>query len=735
MGKSSTSWIFRSIPVLPVLLVALFWNALPKLETHAQTVNAPTANSAPKKRALLVGISDYCPKPGSVDCSPTNSTGKYWWSLNSKADVEVLAEILKTNYHFDEVTILQTKAETTHKAIIDAFKSKLIGPTQENDIVYFHYSGHGASIPDDGDPGDIEPDGKDESLVPSDYKSRQDFSNNIRDDEIGRLLDELSARKPGNVTVSMDSCHSGTATRGGDEVALQRGESWQGEMPENSARGNDGADDKGSGLTRGNEVPKNYLFLAAANPRQTAWEYASVQKDKTGKNQSVKMGLFTYALAKALRQATDKTSYRDLFYQISATIAGAQRIQNPQIEGSIDTAVLNGSALPVDPFILVVPGSDGKPLLQAGDIQGMTRGSKFAICPAGTRNKDECRVTKLAEATIEDVYQRESLLTVQGNKKLDLIPGKPLRAFETERALDFSALKVLATDDLDQLPGGKDALASIRKFALGEPASRGSGNYDVMVRPVDKEDKMTDFSGAILQRSDGAIFGKVPAGPDLGKRIRGYLENEIRWKTVANMNNVNPNLGVEMRLYRTAGMRKNGIFEESKEGELMVEAAKKDGGSGGGLQLLEDEFVRLEIRNPNAFPVYVTVLDLMPDGRIGAAFPNPGKCLSTTFQESSDCNNKIEPGATLKQYFRMVPPEGRESFKALVTRDYTDFSPLVTPDGPRAAGRGSQHPIGTILRALYDPDDTIARRGIENMTAEPQTWTAQTVTFEVRKKP
>lgn len=145
--------------------------------------------------------------------------------------------------------------------------------------------------------------------------------------------------------------------------------------------------------------------------------------------------------------------------------------------------------------------------------------------------------------------------------------------------------------------------------------------------------------------------------------------------------------------------------------------------------------MRLEIRNPNAYPVYVTVLDLMPNGKIGAAFPDPGKCLSTMFQESSDCNNKIEPGATLKQYFRMVKPIGVESFKALVTRDFTDFSPLVTPDVPRTASRGGQHPLGTILRALYDPDDAIARRGTQNVTVEPQTWTAQTVTFEVREKP
>src|SRR5437016_1925578 len=56
-------------------------------------------------------------------------------------------------------------------------------------------------------------DGYDESIIPYDNGGVQDDSNYIRDDEIGKLLGELHA-KTDNVVIALDSCHSGTGTRG-----------------------------------------------------------------------------------------------------------------------------------------------------------------------------------------------------------------------------------------------------------------------------------------------------------------------------------------------------------------------------------------------------------------------------------------------------------------------------------------------------------------------------------------
>ena len=70
------------------------------------------------------------------------------------------------------------------------------------DYLFFHYSGHGGQQTDkDGD----ESDGKDETLVPLDYQT----AGQITDDELHKLL---VARLPhgAHMTVVCDCCHSGT---------------------------------------------------------------------------------------------------------------------------------------------------------------------------------------------------------------------------------------------------------------------------------------------------------------------------------------------------------------------------------------------------------------------------------------------------------------------------------------------------------------------------------------------
>jgi hypothetical protein len=68
----------------------------------------------------------------------------------------------------------------------------------------FHFSGHGTQVVDKN--GD-EPDGRDEALVPYDYQT----AGMLVDDDLGALYDRFP--KTGNLTLIMDSCHSGTVQR------------------------------------------------------------------------------------------------------------------------------------------------------------------------------------------------------------------------------------------------------------------------------------------------------------------------------------------------------------------------------------------------------------------------------------------------------------------------------------------------------------------------------------------
>lgn len=70
------------------------------------------------------------------------------------------------------------------------------------DSLFFHYSGHGASVRDDD--GD-EPDNKDECLCPVDYNS----AGLLRDDEVFKLL-VAPLPEGAKLTCVLDCCHSGT---------------------------------------------------------------------------------------------------------------------------------------------------------------------------------------------------------------------------------------------------------------------------------------------------------------------------------------------------------------------------------------------------------------------------------------------------------------------------------------------------------------------------------------------
>ena len=185
--------------VLLFVLTNLVWfgfsNQFVEAQTEKKDTSASTAQTVPhNKYALLVGISKYNRGNKEQDAD--------WWNLNTKGDIEVIADVLirKFEYKPENIKILSDEAITldgkiippvvpTHKLIVDTFRSAITGKAQTGDIVYFHFSGHGQSIPDDNAD---ETDGMDESIVPRDYVSQKDGSKNIRDDEIAVLLDELS---------------------------------------------------------------------------------------------------------------------------------------------------------------------------------------------------------------------------------------------------------------------------------------------------------------------------------------------------------------------------------------------------------------------------------------------------------------------------------------------------------------------------------------------------------------
>jgi len=180
----------------------------------AGQIPKPAPKPAPKKRSLLVGISDY----------QRSDPGGKFDDLNSGNDIKTIASVLAERFHFrdEEIRTLTTKAETRRDNILQEFRRFLIEPTGEGDVIVFYYAGHGSQVEDRN-----EPDGLDETLVPSDYAN--DGSRDIRDKEIADLLIALKGRHPATVFLGFDSCHSATAFRGDlpSPFNKQRGMSFQ----------------------------------------------------------------------------------------------------------------------------------------------------------------------------------------------------------------------------------------------------------------------------------------------------------------------------------------------------------------------------------------------------------------------------------------------------------------------------------------------------------------------------
>jgi len=152
------------------------------------SVKNPESNG--NMRALLVGI---------------NYVGQNGELRGCHNDVETMRRYLEgQGYEENNMKILldDGEHEDPNKDNIIAAFQWLVDGAEAGDSLFFHYSGHGASVRDDE--GD-EADGKDEALVPVDYNS----AGLLRDDDVFKYL--VGPLKAGvSLTCVLDCCHSGT---------------------------------------------------------------------------------------------------------------------------------------------------------------------------------------------------------------------------------------------------------------------------------------------------------------------------------------------------------------------------------------------------------------------------------------------------------------------------------------------------------------------------------------------
>ena len=213
--------------------------------------------NAQNKLALVIGIGDYPEESG-------------WCKIHGDNDISIVTEMLEEN-GFGQIQILCNKA-ATKQGIMDALNGLAKNITR-GDVIYIHFSGHGQQITDlDGD----EPDGYDEAWIPYDacktYSNTYQGQNHIIDDELFDYLNlfRIIAGEEGKIIVVSDACHSGTGSRGDEDVDVVRGVQDKFELPHER---------KTTGAKR---EAAAWLFVSACKAYQNNFEYRDSQGNYHG---------------------------------------------------------------------------------------------------------------------------------------------------------------------------------------------------------------------------------------------------------------------------------------------------------------------------------------------------------------------------------------------------------------------------------------------------------------------
>ncbi len=369
------------ILAMTVLVVGGFGKFTPKSK----------ADGDQPKYALLVGISKYKDKSlNPIDGCENN--------------VPLLAQTLIDNYGFKKGDVhMLLNAQAGKNAILNQFRSHLIENARmakkdgKEAVIVYYFCGHGSQYPDqDGD----ENDGLDETFVA--YDSRTGSTPDILDDEIDDLKAELRPFTT-NTTLILESCHSGTGSRGdGDkEYTSEEADDDTKKYPPYKRKYPPSTDADAD----------TYTEIAASASTNTAKsetsEYCNCDKPYS---------LMTKALVEALNRANYSTTYRSLVREISSVVATRSR-QDPQVEGNRDTLLFGGAAKRTKPYIeieKILP--DDQIVIRAGSIHGLKEGSQVAIYSSSSIS-DSGDTDWLANGFVKDVRAFQSVVQLPSAKE------------------------------------------------------------------------------------------------------------------------------------------------------------------------------------------------------------------------------------------------------------------------------------------------------------------------------
>jgi hypothetical protein len=643
--------------------------------SHPPAPPSSSPSLAPRRLALLVGVSRYYQRGARPGWDP-------WPVLHTDRELEEYRQVLIRDYGFAErdVKVLQDK-QATREAIRSSFQSHLIAQARPGDVMLFHFSGHGQQLPDEEDPSRRdEPDGLDESLVPYDAVDQsvaEGAAKNIRDDELGQWLQELAGRmrpsaqapRAGNITVTLDTCFSGTATRG---ALGSRGRSWDPTLdgPPPAPRPNLPAEGGAGILHRPGSGDGDLVVVSAARTDQTAWE-----RDQ--------QGVFTRHWVRLLARArgtTGPVSYRALVERLAIDLAAEGLEQTPQVEGAADRLLFSGQAHPnprPHDALRAHTRSDGSMWLEQGEVHGVTQGSRYRLYPIETARFD--KEAQLGEADVAEAAPFAARLELRPPHALS--NGSGLLAVEVHHAYSFAPLRVILRG-FTVVPALRSGLRRLDVLqVVGEEGDVNRTDHDLVL-----DYRAATRSVAIARPTARAPDRVLPLRDGELAPLAKQLQAEWRRQHFSGLRRETPQAQVDLELLPVDA-------KLNAEGGLIGEPWRLPAPRPSAhLRLAKGKLIGLRLSNRSSSALYVAVLAISPDGDINVLFgTEPGE-------------NRLRAGQTSEPPLRSTvhrlvgAPGQRVVIKVIATDSFVDFSGVESASQPTST-RAAPPPRS----ALYEP--------------------------------
>jgi hypothetical protein len=604
----------------------------------------------------------------------------------------------------------------TYDNIVSAWQ-RVIATANPGDVVYVHYSGHGGRC------ATLFPafksNGLDESLAPCDIN--QPTGRHLRDVEIAMLLKQMAQREL-LTTLVLDSCHSGSATRG-DEAQARRGDhddtvSRTGQSADNSAVASRAdlevmAKHLASSVRRAEEswridaggaASSLTTIIAACRAHESSYEYAF--------DGTTRRGALTHFWLDTLRQRTAGTTYRTAYRQTFARVQSVFKEQAPMLLGASDRLVLGTSTLAQPSSIAILDVDGDRVTLAAGASGLLSVGTRLAVLPAEVPPElaDLSSMRQIEVTSVAATSSRARVIGDPGHQQPPITLGSQAvivtYAPTMRREVCWVPSKQPSSEELIARAELEREIAADTTNAIGL-ATTEAAHYQVTIER--SRFVILDPAGSPLPHLRPEI---QVTDANAARTVKNRLVHLARFHNVQELTNSDPCSPLAGKLELSLHASHGGMPAEQP---LPVDLPLPCG----------SEFY-LRIRNRSSRPLSLGIFDLAPDW--GIEYVNHESTLS------------VESGAFIDVQLLASLPAGYETatdvLKVIGTLDHADLEwltlrPLDQPYVPKRATRAPRTAFEELLAVMHEPSR--ATRNVAMAASPTSGWCEAQICLEVRR--